>query len=159
MLFIKKNKNKNKNKNKIIRKERKSVKGEIMKKEELKEYVKENWDLNSIVQDINSWDGSLEHLYFYENEEDFFKMFYENDVLGAVRAVCYGEYNYMDEYVRINAYGNLESCSKYEIDSILEDSFDEIFDRLLDTYQELSWLDDELIQNIEEYLNSDEEEE
>lgn len=44
----------------------------------------------------------------YENDEDFFEENFSN-ADSAVRAVCYGEYHYTDEYVVFNAYGNLES--------------------------------------------------
>lgn len=44
----------------------------------------------------------------FQNEECFFEeMFSTTDE--AVRAVCYGEYHYTDEYVRFNPYGNLET--------------------------------------------------
>lgn len=52
---------------------------------------------------------------FYIFEEHFFETFYRNDVIGAVRATCFGKVNWMDEYIRINVYGNLESLNKYEV--------------------------------------------
>lgn len=45
----------------------------------------------------------------YINDEDFFNTFFEEKTLEAVRAVCFGEYRYQDDYVIFNAYGNLES--------------------------------------------------
>jgi hypothetical protein len=45
----------------------------------------------------------------YSNDEDFFNTFFEGKTNEAVRAVCYGEYRYTDEYVMFNGYGNLES--------------------------------------------------
>lgn len=46
----------------------------------------------------------------FQNGECFFEeMFSTTDE--AVRAVCYGEYHYTDEYVRFNAYGNLETTN------------------------------------------------
>lgn len=48
--------------------------------------------------------------YIFENGECFFsKMFSTTDE--AVRAVCYGEYNYTDDYVRFNNCGNLETTN------------------------------------------------
>ena len=51
---------------------------------------------------------------YYVNNEYFFKEMFGDKVDEAVRAVCYGDYNYMDDYVRFNGYGNLDSCSEYE---------------------------------------------
>jgi len=45
----------------------------------------------------------------WDNDEEFFNIFFGGKVLEAVRAVSYGEYNYCDDYVRFNGYGNLES--------------------------------------------------
>jgi hypothetical protein len=45
----------------------------------------------------------------YSNDEDFFNTFFEGKTNEAVRAVCYGEYEYMNEYVKFNGYGNLVS--------------------------------------------------
>jgi len=47
----------------------------------------------------------------YENDEEFFNMFFEGKPLEAVRAANYGEYNYSDSYVKFNGYGNLDSLS------------------------------------------------
>lgn len=71
-------------------------------------------ELKEMAQDVNSWDGSLDYLQYYVNNEYFFKEMFGDKVDEAVRAVCYGDYNYMDDYVRFNGYGNLDSCSEYE---------------------------------------------
>jgi len=47
--------------------------------------------------------------YIYNNDESFFEDYFSNDVLGAVRAVCFGEYQYNDMFVQYNGYGNLET--------------------------------------------------
>lgn len=67
-----------------------------------------------MVMEMNAWDGSYDYLVAYENEEEFFQMFFADRVMEAVRAVSYGDYNYMDEYVRFNGYGNIESLTTYE---------------------------------------------
>jgi len=46
--------------------------------------------------------------YIYFNDEHFFSEYYP-DSNEAVRAVCYGEYNYTDEYVMLDGYANLKS--------------------------------------------------
>lgn len=45
----------------------------------------------------------------YNNDEEFFNMFFEGKVLEAVRVVSFGEYRYQDEFVVFNGYGNLET--------------------------------------------------
>lgn len=83
-------------------------------------------ELIEMANDVNAWDGELDHLRYYDNDKYFFKDMYGNDIDGAIRAVCYGDYNYWDDYVTWNGYGNLESCSKLEYEDIIEDSADEI---------------------------------
>lgn len=119
---------------------------------ELKEYLLENLDeLKNIVGEINSWDGSLDYLEYYENDEEFFNMFFEGRPMEVARATYYGNYNFMDEYVHFNGYGNLESCSEYEYEDELKSYIDEIIERLIDEKDNL-YLDseiEELIDNIE----------
>lgn len=122
--------------------------------EELKNYILENEDLLEIVREINSYNGGLEWLDYWENDEEFFEVFFDNPMKVA-RAVCYGSYNYSDEYVKFDAYGNLESCSEYEIDGILKDDIDEIINELIRIYNNL-YLDDELVEMIEKYLEEEE---
>ena len=51
----------------------------FMKKENLvKEYLLENEDvLISVVQELNSWNGCLDWIEFFENDGDFFESFFE----------------------------------------------------------------------------------
>ena len=88
--------------------------------------------LREMVGMINSYDDSFEDLNYYENEDDFFNTFFNNNVLEAVRAVSFGDYNYSDDYVRFDAYGNLKSASEYEVNSELEDYAEEIAERYLE---------------------------
>lgn len=88
--------------------------------------------LREMVSEVNSWDSSLENLEYCENDDDFFNTFFSNNVIEAVRAVSFGDYNYSDDYVRFDAYGNLESASEYEYYSELENYADEIAERYLD---------------------------
>ena len=60
-------------------------------------------ELLNIAQELD------EYLYIYDDtDEDFFKNNF-SDIDEAVRAVCYGDYEYMAPYVRFNGYGNLET--------------------------------------------------
>lgn len=88
--------------------------------------------LRDMVAYVNGYDGSLENLEYYENDDDFFNTYFSNNVIEAVRAVSFGDYNYSDDYVRLDAYGNLESASEYEYYSELENYADEIAERYLE---------------------------
>lgn len=92
----------------------------------------DNSQLRDMVSQVNSYDSSLENLEVYENDDDFFNTYFNNNVIEAVRAVSFGEYNYSDEYVKFNAYGNLESLSEYEYNELLEEYADEIAERYLE---------------------------
>jgi len=109
-----------------------------MDKDELLESIKaafvETEDLMSIVSDINSYDGYFDDIQWWENDEDFFNTYYADDIMGAVRAVCYGEYTFTDEYVKINAYGNLETTNY--IQDELEGYVDDIVDHLIENWDE-----------------------
>lgn len=88
--------------------------------------------LRDMVVYVNGYDGSLENLEYYENDDDFFNTYFSDNVIEAVRAVSFGDYNYSDDYVRLDAYGNLESASEYEYYSELENYADEIAERYLE---------------------------
>lgn len=128
-----------------------------MNKEELLDSIKqafiENEDLRSIVMDINSYDGYFDDMQWWDNDEDFFETFFGTAIMDAVRAVCYGEYNYTDEYVKINAYGNLETTNY--IQDELEGYVDDIVEHIIDNWSELNNIDisQETKDMIEEYIN------
>lgn len=88
-------------------------------------------ELESVVRELNSWNGCLDHLDVHHNDEDFFNTFFEDRPAEAVRAAHYGEYKYMDEYVRFNVYGNLESLSEWAYKRELEDNVDEVVENLM----------------------------
>ena len=127
-----------------------------MKKENLiKEYLLNNEDvLIDMVHELNSWNGCLDWLDFWVNDEDFFECYFENKIEVA-RAICYGDYNYTDDYVRFNGYGNLESFNEYNMIEELKDSIDEIVENLIE-YKDYICINDG---NLEELLDEEEEEE
>lgn len=49
--------------------------------------------------------------YIYYNDEYFFEEYFANNVNDAVRAVCYGNFNYMDTYIQFNGYANLDTSN------------------------------------------------
>ena len=95
-------------------------------------------ELEGMVQECCSYDDSLEEYYYYENDEYFFRTRYKDDMMSAVRAVCFGHYNYMDDYVRVNGYGNLDSKSSYDYKSDLMDSQEEIVERYAEMLEDNS---------------------
>lgn len=79
---------------------------------ELKKLVKDV--LKDMDIDISDYNGFLgEYNYtddeIFENDEEFFNMFFETNPQEAVRASYFGEYNFIDEYVKFDGYGNLQS--------------------------------------------------
>lgn len=107
--------------------------------------------LKEVVRELNSYSGCLDWLDYYENDDEFFNIFFQNNIISAVRAVSYGDYNYMDEFVRINVYGNLESCSEYEMIEEMKSYIDDIVSNLID------YKDDVYISNsdLEEILENE----
>ena len=129
----------------------------FMLEKKLKEYLLNDVEeLRDVVSEINSWNGCLDWLEFRENDEEFFELFYsEINGLEIARAICYGNYRYNEDYVRINAYGNLESYTEYEMIEEMKDSIDEIVENLIEQYNNLDLSDD--IKEIFEEAKEEEE--
>ena len=129
--------------------------------EKILEYLKENVDtIRDLVQECNSWDGSLEEYDYWENSEDFFDTFFEGKPMEVARATYYGDYNFMDDYVQFNAYGNLKSVSEYEFENDLINGVEDIFETWYEEYQNnnVDTYDNELKELIEEMENESGEE-
>lgn len=73
-----------------------------------------------------------------DNDEDFFNTFYENKPMEAVRATFYGKYRFNDDYVWLNAYGNLDSGT-YESQLPLTNAED-MAEWYVENYNELSYI-------------------
>lgn len=73
------------------------------------EHIRNFWSNEDIIRAWNNYcsEECMED-YIHSNDEYFFEEMFEK-ADDAVRAVCYGEYHYQDEYVVFNAYGNLDS--------------------------------------------------
>lgn len=89
-----------------------------------KEFLKETIaDMTSdeLVELYNEVQENIDGDYIYDNDENFMDEMFAtpND---AVRAVCYGEYEYMDPYVKFESDGNLKS-GNYFSDFVDEDDF------------------------------------
>lgn len=119
--------------------------------EKIINYLLENTDeLEDVVRELNSWNGSLEHLEAYPNDEDFFDTFFSHDVMGAVRAIQYGDYNLNDDYVGFDGYGNLVSFNYLVYIDELKEEVEEIAELLIEYYNNI-YISDELVDLIEEY--------
>ena len=118
--------------------------------ESIKNYLLGNEkELLNIVQEINSYNGSLDNLNFYENDEEFFNTFFADNPMEVARATFYGNYKYCDQYVRFNGYGNLESFDEYEAMKEIKAYIDDIVTCLLECWEEL-YIDDQLVELLEE---------
>lgn len=119
--------------------------------EKVKEYLQENEEvLMEIVNEINSYDGSLDWLEFYENDDDFIENMFQTK-RDAVRAVYFGNYNYADDFVKFNGYGNLESYSEYQVIEEMKSYIDDIIDRLFELKNDIN-INDDLKNLLEEGL-------
>lgn len=70
---------------------------------------------NEYAQSINAFDDEVRF-----NDDDFLNTFFDKDLSGLARAICYGDYRYSDELVRFNGYGNLESFNYFGVDDLCE---------------------------------------
>lgn len=78
------------------------------------EHIRNFWSSEDIIRAWNNYcsDECMED-YIHDNDEYFFEEMF-NKADEAVRAVCYGNYNYQHSYVVFNAYGNLNSFYYWE---------------------------------------------
>ena len=128
-----------------------------MRKNKIREYLLNNEDvLLDVVSELNSWNGCLENLDFWENDEEFFNTFFDNP-MEAIRATYYGNYNYNDDYVKFNGYGNIDSYSEYERIEEIKNNIDDIVDNLIECYYNI-YINEELENLILELLEEEEEE-
>ena len=74
----------------------------------------------------------------FENDEYFLNEIFGNDVDAAIRATYYGHYNYPDNYVTFNGYGNLDSFNYLEEDTCPID-VDELVDFFIENEDDLGY--------------------
>ena len=116
-------------------------------------------ELLNIVNEVNSYNGSLEFLAYWENDEDFFNTFFSDNPMEVARATFYGDYKYCDPYVRFNGDGNLESFNKYELIEECKYYIDELVDGLLDCWEYIDIYNEELLTLLSEEDGEEDEEE
>ena len=112
------------------------------------------------VRELNSWNGCLDWLEFYENDEEFFEMFFEDRTMELLRAMKYGNFNFDDDYIKFDGYGNLETYSYREMIEEVESCIEEIVENLIENRDEIDvrWIDTEIADLLEELDEEDEEE-
>lgn len=69
---------------------------------------------------------------WYDFDEYFFSIFFENNPMEAVRAWHFGggdNNSWNHDYIHFNGYGNLETASDFNVANEAEDMMDEIFER------------------------------
>lgn len=93
------------------------------------EFKEKYYDLSTSerIAMYNDWcaetgNESIEHF-----DESFFDLFF-SDRMEVCRATVYGNVDFSDEYIRFNAYGNLESFGESEALDIIENCLEEIFE-------------------------------
>ena len=134
-----------------------------MKKEnllnEIRELLLEDLDtLKDVVRELNSWNACLGYLEVWENDEEFFNTFFADKPAEVARAIYYGDFNYNDEYIKFNAYGNLETLDEYDYEELLEGNVEEIIDYLIE-YSECISTDNEALDDLlSQYFEEEEEE-
>lgn len=117
----------------------------------LKEYLLNNFEeLDQLVTAIHAYNGELEHLMFYENDEEFFDTYFYNKPMEAVRAVQYGDYNYNDPYVQFDGYMNLVSYDTWQYKEALQAHIDEIIEQVYNIKDECNWIDEEIVELVNE---------
>lgn len=101
---------------------------------EIKEILINDFELTmGIVQEVNSWNGSLDFLEWYENDEEFFDIYFEGRVVDALQKAYYGNYNFNEPYVKFNNLGNFESGHEYDVSDDYANYIDEIIAALIET--------------------------
>ena len=84
--------------------------------------------LAEMMQEVNSWDGSLEEFEYYEMEQ-INDLFHGVEPLEILRMAHFGNFEWQDEMFKINGLGNLDSCSEDYFITELTDNEDEIVGR------------------------------
>ena len=112
--------------------------------------------LKDIVRELISWNACLDYLDVYNNDDEFFDMFFEGKPAELARAIYYGDFNYNDEYIKFNGYGNLETFSKYDYEELLEENIEEITENLIEYAEYISIGNEELDDLLSQYFEVEE---
>ena len=112
--------------------------------------------LKDAVRELNSWNACLDYLDVYNNDDEFFDMFFEGKPAELARAIYYGDFNYNDEYIKFNGYGNLKTFSEYDYEELLEENIEEITENLIEYVGHISIDNEELDDLLSQYFEVEE---
>ena len=112
--------------------------------------------LKNAVRELNSWNACLDYLDVYENDEEFFNIFFEGKPAELARAIYYGDFNYNDEYIKFNGYGNLKTYSEYGYEKLLKENIEEIIECLIEYVESISIYNEELDDLLSQYFEVEE---
>ena len=132
-----------------------------MKKEMLLNEIKElllndMGTLRDVVSELNNWNNCLDYLIVYENDEEFFDMFFKGRPAEVARAIYYGDFNYNDEYIKFNGYGNLETLSEYDYEELLKENVEEVIDCLIEYVEHIYIANRQLDDLLSQYFEDEE---
>ena len=117
----------------------------------IKEYLAENLEVaRQVINELNCYNGCLDYLDYCENDDYFLKLYFEGNPGELARAIYYGDYNYNDDYIKFNSYGNLETASEADVEQEIMDNLDEIIDNLADYKENIDIYDAGLLELLEE---------
>lgn len=92
-----------------------------MKAKEIIEAI-ENMSANELVNLNNLYcqEFGYDDNEIFDNDEEFFNMFFEGKPMEVARATFYGNYNFSHDFVKFNGYGNLESIQYMSTDMLVD---------------------------------------
>ena len=112
--------------------------------------------LKDAVRDLNSWNACLDYLDVYNNDDEFFDMFFEGKPAELARAIYYGDFNYNDNYIKFNGYGNLKTYSEYGYEKLLKENIEEIIECLIEYVESISIYNENLYELLSQYFEVEE---
>ena len=112
--------------------------------------------LKDVISELNSWNACLDYLEVYNNDDEFFDMFFEGKPAELARAIYYGDFNYNDEYIKFNGYGNLKTLSEYDYEELLKENIEEITENLIEYAEYISIGNEELDDLLSQYFEVEE---
>ena len=120
-----------------------------MKKEKIKKYLLNNEEtLLDVVNELNCWNGCLDYLDFWENDDEFFDTYFDSP-MEIIRAIHYGDYNYTDDYVKFSGYGILVSYTEDERYEKFKENIDNIVECLMEYLDDIEIYDENLEKLLE----------
>ena len=89
-----------------------------------------------LVSEVNSYDGSLEHLDYYDwgTFEDIISGMEPGDV---IRRTFFGDVRISDDYIGFDGYANFKTLDKYDYEELLRSSIDGIAQRVVALWDDI----------------------